>query len=278
MKTAFITCLETPIAVYEFGETSNPALLLIHGNSIHSEFLIPMIRQLESKYHILTLDLPGHHLSGAWNKEYFKRENFATLFNSVLDYFNIQEVNAFGFSMGGFILLECFDLIPAIKKVAIAGHPPLQNVADMQEAYYLNENSSLFLKGPLSEEEIERLFTYVIRTKNDYLKEEIKESIRKTSTSFREGSLSIAQNTRNQINLINQLTVPVAVIHNTDDQAVRSEYMNKLQIKNLWEQKIQQITDCGHLCIVEKPSELATMLDRFFAETEPTTSYSLSSN
>lgn len=278
MKTAFITCLGAPIAIYEFGDVSNHALLLIHGNSLHSGFLIPMIRQLEKKYHILTLDLPGHNLSGAWEKEYFTRENLATLFNSVLDYFNVQEVNAFGFSMGGFILLECFELVPAIKKMAIAGHPPIQSAADMSEAYYINENSSLFLKGPLSDEEIERLFTFVIRTKQDYLKEEIKESIRKTSPSFREGSLSIAQHSRDQVSAINQLLSPIAIIHNTEDQAVRAEYMYKLQLKNLWEQKIQLIDECGHLSIVEKPEELAILLDRFYTESNPTTSYSLSSN
>ena len=265
MKTAFITCLEKPVALFEFGDVSNPALLFIHGNSIHSGFLIPMIRLLEPKYHIITLDLPGHNLSGAWEKEDFCRENLALLFNSVLDYFNIREVDAFGFSMGGFILLECFDLIPAIKKIAIAGQPPLHSAADMPEAYYLNENSSLFLQGPLSEDEIERIYTYVIRTKNDYLKSEIKASIRNTSPSFREGSLRIAQNTGDQISKLNQLMPPIAVIHAMDDLAIRGEYLKKLQIKTLWEQKIQLIPDCGHLCIVEKPQELAIMLDLFFA-------------
>ena len=144
MKSSFIKCLGKSIAVYEYGNDSHPAILMIHGNSVHSGFFIPLIRLLESQYHIITLDLPGHKHSDAWEKHNFNRKNLALLINLVLEHFKIKEVNAFGFSMGGFILLESFDLVPAIKKLSIAGHPPLSSMEDMQAAYYLNKDSALF--------------------------------------------------------------------------------------------------------------------------------------
>lgn len=265
MKTAFITCLGKPIALYEFGEVSHPALLLIHGNSIHSSFLIPMIRLLEPKYHIISLDLPGHNHSGTWEKEDFCRENLALLFNSVLDFFKIIEAGACGFSMGGFILLESFDLVPVIRKLAMAGNPPFRSTEDIPEAYYLNEDSALFLKGPLNEDEVERIYTNVIRLKDDYLKVEIKESIHNTSPAFREGCLLMAQNTGNQVARLNQRGNPVTIIHAELDKAIRLDYLEKLQLNNLWENKIQIIHDCGHIIQSEKPLELASVLDRFFA-------------
>ena len=266
MKTASIVCLGKSVAVFEFGNASNPAILLIHGNSAHSGFFIPMIRLLELNYHIITLDLPGHRQSEAWEKEDFTRENMALLFNSVLDYFKISEVNAFGFSMGGLILLECFDLIPGIKKLAVAGHPPLSSVTDMPEAYNLTEDVSLYLQGPLSDKEIERIYNAVIAIDNDQLKAEIKEGLRQTSPSFREGCLLMAQNVSDQVEKLNLLMHPIAIIHATDDLAIRLDYLKKLRINNLWKQEIQLISDCGHFMIAEKPTELASMLDQFFSE------------
>lgn len=266
MKSSHITCLGKSVALFEFGSATNPVVLMIHGNSAPSGFLIPLIRLLEPNYHIVTLDLPGHNQSGAWEKDDFTRENIALLFNSVLDYFQIKEANAFGFSMGGFLLLESFDLVPAIKKIAIAGHPPLKSVADMQEAYYLNEDSALYLQGRLTDDEIERIYDTVIRIQENNLKSEIKESLRNTSPQFREGCMNLAQNTGDQIARLNEFKGPVAIIHATDDKAVQFEYLQKLNIQNLWEQKIQLVPSSGHFIIAEKPSELAALLDRFFTE------------
>lgn len=266
MKTFFISFFGKPISLYEFGDASHPALLLIHGNSAHSGFFIPMIRLLEAKYHIITLDLPGHRQSGAWEKEDFTAENFALLFNSVLNHFNINEVDAFGFSMGGLILLECFDLVAAIKKLAVAGHPPLSSVSDMPQAYNLNEDSSLYLQGYLSEEEVERIYNAVIAIDDSQLKSEIKKALIETSPLFREGCLNLAQHVGNQIMRLNQLQNPITIIHAEDDLAIQLPYLEKLQINNLWQQKIQIIPGCGHFMIAEKPVELALILDQFFSE------------
>lgn len=252
--------------MYEYGNVSNPALLFIHGNSAPSVFFLPLIRLLESKYYIITLDLPGHNQSKEWEKEDFSTENLSLLFNTVLEYFHIREADAFGFSMGGLLLLECFDSMPAIKKLAIAGHPPLSSADDLAQAYNLNEDVSLYLKGPLTDAEIERIYNAVIAIDNKQVKNEIKKALRETSPAFREGCTDIVTHVTNQVTKLNNSKVPVALIHATQDQAIQSDYLYKLQIKNLWEQKIQLIPDCGHLCIIEKPEDLAKVLDRFFAQ------------
>jgi len=267
MKTSSITCIGRPVTIYEFGRDNHQAILMIHGNSAHSGFLFPLINLLEAKYHIITFDLPGHNQSGAWEKDDFTRENLALLFNSVLDHFQIKEVNAFGFSMGGFLLLESFDLVPAIKKIAIAGHPPLSSVADMQQAYYLNEDSSLYLQGKLTDDEIERIYNAVIGIKDENLKSEIKGSLRNTSPQFREGCMNLAQHTSDQIARLNNFHGTIAIIHATEDKAVKLEYLQNLNIQKLWEQKIQLMPDSGHFIIAEKPALLAALLDRYFSGT-----------
>lgn len=257
---------EKAVTLYEFGDPSNHALFFIHGNSVPASFFIPLIRLLEAKYYIITLDLPGHRQSEAWEKEDFTPKNLASLFNSILDYFNIKEADAFGFSMGGLILLECFDLMPAVLKLAVAGHPPLSSAADMPEAYHLSEDTSLILQGALTEEETERIYNALIAIDDIQLKSEIKQALIETSPSFREGCLQMALNVSNQITKLNQRPHPIAVIHAADDNAIQSEYLNNLQIHNLWEQKIQVIPECGHFMIGEKPVELAAILDRYFSE------------
>ena len=266
MRTTSIVVLGKKISLFESGDSGNPVVLMIHGNSSHSGFLGPVITLLEPKYHIITLDLPGHNLSEAWEKTDFTRENFALLFNAALNHFKITEAHAFGFSMGGYFLLECFDLVPAIKTLAVAGNPVLSSMADFPESYYFNDDSALFLQGVLSDDEIERVYNGAIRLKGDYLKTEIIESIRKTSPSFREGCMVLAQQTGDEIARVNRSEIPIAIIHAADDLVIRLEYLEKLKLRTLWEQKIQIIPDSGHFMICEKPNELALLLDRFFAE------------
>lgn len=268
MKVKYIKCLGESITCYESGNKTNPALLFIHGNSAHAVFFNPLIQLLELKYHIVTLDLPGHRQSGCWKKDEFTRENFATLFNTVLDHFNITEADVLGFSMGGLILLECFDLIPAIRKIAIVGHPPLKSLAAMTEAYYLNEDSSLYLKGPLSDDEAERVYNAVIGINDEQIKNELKRALLGTNPLFREGCLRLAQNVSDQIAKLNQLQQSIAIVHATDDKAVQFSYLEKLKINSLWENRIQLIDGSGHHAIIEKPAELALILDRYFGSAD----------
>ena len=264
MKTSVITCLGKSVSVYESGDPNHPAILMVHGNSSHSGFFGPMISLLESGYHVVTLDLPGHNRSDVWETEDFTRENFALLFNAVLDHFHISQAHAFGFSMGGYILLESFDLVPAIKSLAIAGNPVLGSVADFPEAFYFNDDSALFLQGILNEDEIERIYNSTIRLKGDYLKSEIMDSIRNTSPSFRDGCMHLAQQTGDEIVRVNSFEGPITIIHAADDLVIRLDYLERLKLTNLWEQKIQIIPDSGHFMTCEKPVELVKLLDRFW--------------
>jgi pimeloyl-ACP methyl ester carboxylesterase len=77
--------------------------------------------------------------------------------------------------------------------------------------------------------------------------------------------MNLAQHTSDQIARLNQFPVLIDIIHAIEDKAVKLEYIQKLQIQNLWEQKIQLVPGSGHFIIAEKPKELADILDRFFA-------------
>ncbi len=264
MIKSFISVLNKTVAIYEFGLNSKTSLLLIHGNSLHSEFFYPLIQHLEHDFHIITLDLPGHNFSESWNKEDYNSGNFGILFNSVLSYFNIKEVFVFGFSMGGFILLECFNLISSIKKIAIAGHPPIKKFTDMTEAYNINEDSALYLQGILNENEVERIYRSVVKINDNNIQSKILQSILDTNPAFREGCLNMAVNARDQINFLNESGCPITLIHAINDAVVKVDYFEKLKLNYLWEQKIQLISDSGHFVILEKPKEVSVILKRFF--------------
>ncbi len=264
MKTASITCFGKNVSCFEFGDPSKPTILFIHGNSAHSGFFLPLIQLMEDSYHILTFDLPGHRESEAWNKEDFTRENLASLFNTVLNHFNVEETDAFGFSMGGLILLECFDLMPAVKRLAVAGHPPLSSVADMPDAYNLTDDIALYLQGTINEDEAERVYNAAIAVNDEPFKHEVKRGLLDTNPLFREGCLLLAQQVSDQVTKLNLLDRQIAIIQAADDLAIQLDYLNKLHIKNLWEQKIQLIPNAGHFMIYENPKELASLLKRYY--------------
>jgi len=259
-----ITFSGKKVALYEFGSAENPTILLIHGNSVHAGFFRPLISNLENRYHLVTFDLPGCGASEAWKKEEFTGENLARLCNSVLGYFGVTECNAFGFSMGAFILLEILGLLPAVRKIAISGHPPLRSASDMQNAYLISEDSALFLQGVLSDDEIKRLYEAVIGIREEEVSAAIMESVRQTDPSFREGSLNLAMQAGDQVARLQSFKGETAIIHPADDKAVRADYYESLPQGLVWNDTIQTIGNSGHFVIIEQPAELAKILDRFF--------------
>jgi pimeloyl-ACP methyl ester carboxylesterase len=66
-----------------------------------------------------------------------------------------------------------------------------------------------------------------------------------------------------EIIIIKQLNIPIAVLHGNDDNMVNLDYVRKINFNKLWEGEIKIIPDAGHCPQLENPKEFNILLHRF---------------
>ena len=89
------------LSVFERGPQDRPSLLVLHGaaGSTLSE-TAPLMRRLESAFHLVGVDLSGHGAS-TFPEEPFSLDLFAEDVRAVLDALDLSSAHVFGFSLGG---------------------------------------------------------------------------------------------------------------------------------------------------------------------------------
>ncbi|MDQ3046353.1 MAG: alpha/beta hydrolase [Bacteroidota bacterium] len=78
-------------------------ILLLHGAIGAKDQLLPLTELLKSEYRVHTINFSGH--GGESMPEVFSIETFAKDVLNYLDANNIQQINVFGYSMGGYVAL-----------------------------------------------------------------------------------------------------------------------------------------------------------------------------
>ena len=83
------------------GKKAAPTVVLVHGAMASLHTWEPWVEILSSKYRIVTLDLPGHGLTGKVPKDAFGEDNFTETINTIVNELGIERFILGGNSMGG---------------------------------------------------------------------------------------------------------------------------------------------------------------------------------
>lgn len=116
---------EGHLAVYERGDPSRPSLLLLHG-AAGSTLLdtAPLMRRLESSFHLLGLDLSGHGSSSFPPEDQLNLDRFVDDVQAALDATDVSSCHLFGFSLGGAVALRCAQTVPdRVDRLAVLATP-----------------------------------------------------------------------------------------------------------------------------------------------------------
>jgi pimeloyl-ACP methyl ester carboxylesterase len=89
-------------AYSEYGDPARPSILLLHGIRLGREIWEPHARVLAARYHVVTLDLPGH---GALAHIPFNAESIASLMDEALGRCAAAPLVA-GYSLGGYVAMD----------------------------------------------------------------------------------------------------------------------------------------------------------------------------
>ena len=90
-------------AVSSYGEAGNPAILFVHGIRLGREIWNQHATQLAHRYHVVTLDLPGH---GALAGVPFTQENVQAVVDEAIAGVAGTAPLIVGYSLGGFVAMR----------------------------------------------------------------------------------------------------------------------------------------------------------------------------
>jgi methylmalonyl-CoA epimerase len=95
------------LALYERGDPGAPSLLLLHGAAGSTRLeTAPLMRRLETEFHLLGLDLSGHGASALPDDERLTMDRFVADVRAALDAVEARTAHLFGFSLGSAVALR----------------------------------------------------------------------------------------------------------------------------------------------------------------------------
>lgn len=112
------------------GKVDGPVLLLIHGSNASLHTWEPWVAQLSGKYRIVSLDLPGHGLTGPNPSHDYHYATFVDVVDQVMTKLDIPKFAIAGNSMGGGVAwhyaLVHPEKVTALGLIDAAGAPQWQ--------------------------------------------------------------------------------------------------------------------------------------------------------
>jgi len=95
------------IGIFERGDEQRATLVLVHGSAGSTRLdLVPLMRRLESAFHLVGLDLSGHGTSSLPPDGRLSMDRFIGDVKAVLDAVDASSAHLFGFSLGTAVALQ----------------------------------------------------------------------------------------------------------------------------------------------------------------------------
>lgn len=250
-------------------ETSGkgPDVLLVHGTGQSSKSFSHQLNSiLGSVFHIISIDLPGHGSSQYSPNPAvaYQLPGHADLLVNVVDQLDMENAVMVGWSMGGNIILEASDRLTSARGIMIFGSTPVPNPFD-PTIFLPNEAFGLLFKPDLSEAEIQALVPSLFRPGFEPIPEEFYNDVRIQDPLARLflGVTVGTGNYKDQVAIVGNLTVPLAVLNGEQEQITSTAYLRSLTIPTLWHNKVWLIPNAGHMAQWENPFYFNVLLAAF---------------
>ena len=241
--------------------------MLVHGNSSSGlSYRHQLNSTLGEKYRLVALDLPGHGDSDrATDQSMYSLPGYAAVVAQAATALNIRDAALVGWSLGGHIALEANDRLPEAKGFVIFGTPPLSFPPAMDSAFLPNPAVSVGFVADVTADQADAYARSFFAPEASPDLEPFVADILRTDGSARAGlAASIRPDGyKDEVQIVAQLTRPLAVFHGEREQLVNAAYIRELDIPTLWRKQIQIIPDAGHAPHWEQPAVFNGLLDDF---------------
>jgi pimeloyl-ACP methyl ester carboxylesterase len=259
------------IAYYQ-SAGKGPAALLVHGNSASGfSFRHQLESPLGEKFRLVAIDLPGHGQSApaADPQTTYTLPGYARIVVGVVEQLGLKKAVCVGWSLGGHIVLEASAQLPDAGGFMIFGTPPVGFPPAMAEAFLPHPAMSSAFKADLTDTEMDAYVTAFFKPNVTEVPESFKADVRRTDGRARQVmASSIAPGGyKDEIEIVANLAVPLAILHGEQEQLVNVSYIRSLKMPTLWRGGVQIISGTGHAPHWENPQQFNALLEAFVEET-----------
>ncbi|HET8864767.1 MAG TPA: alpha/beta hydrolase [Gracilimonas sp.] len=102
------------------GDISKPPLICLHAMLTGSAHLLSELKYLTKSYHLILPDIPGHSVRGIPNRLSYQDNSYIHWFSEIIEELEVNEIDLFGISLGGFIAHRFTAEYPKkVKKLAL---------------------------------------------------------------------------------------------------------------------------------------------------------------
>jgi pimeloyl-ACP methyl ester carboxylesterase len=252
-------------------ETSGAGLpvLMIHGNSSCKEVYSKQLEgELGDRFHLIAMDLPGHGQSAdALEPERtYSMPGFADAAAETLEVLGIDAAAVVGWSLGGHAAVEMLPRYPGIAGLMLMATPPVNPTPESIQAGFLaNPVTPLLGKPDLSDEEVGLMASAVYGPAlNDMLLAALRRADGRARALMFQGLFT--GKISSQRNLVEDASVPVAMVNGAADPFVNIGYIGDLRYANLWDKHCYVLRGLGHVAFLQAPDLFNPILGRFLAE------------
>lgn len=150
------------------GLATGPVLVLIHGSNASLHTWEPWVAELDDSYRLISMDLPGHGLTGRVPGDDYSRAGMAAFVVEVMDMLRVERFAVAGNSMGGGVAAQLAlthpERVDALILVDAAGIPVARDEDDVPLAFriartpVLSKIMSFILPRSLVEEGVRKVF------------------------------------------------------------------------------------------------------------------------
>jgi pimeloyl-ACP methyl ester carboxylesterase len=123
-----------PVAVTEFANPEQPAVVLLHGLGSRGQSWWPVIDPLAARFHLYVLDLRGHGASGKPQRGYRMSQYVADL-DAVLEGLELDAPRILGHSLGALITLLWASERPSRATALVLEDPSLRQQPEVLGAF-----------------------------------------------------------------------------------------------------------------------------------------------
>lgn len=263
------------IAYYETRGASpslgRQTLFFIHGNSSSATTFHPQFEsELSNKYRLVAIDLPGHGNSERAKdpEDGYSLRAMASTVVLAAEKLGASNAILIGWSLSGHILIEAMDSMPMAKAFCIYGTPPLGVPPSLGEAFFPSPLLEYVFKEELTDEEIRQWADYVLKPDSELDRQVIADDIGVTDGRMRAsvGNSVVSTAYTDEIEILKNLSRPVAIFHGKEERLVNIEYLKNLDIPTLWRKAVQIIPGAGHSPHIEQAKRFNKLLEEFIED------------
>lgn len=251
---------------YEYA-SGKPVILFIHGFMGSGNDWQQVIKELDGRYSVLTIDLPGHGKSILDREEYYSFHYVNRSINNILDFLHIEKITVCGYSMGGRVALNYATRYPErveklILESSTAGITGLKKKEERKKQDEMmaekleNIPYSKFLvewyQLPLFSSLRDNHRHYdIIESKKGNSPKQLAISMRKMGTGAMESMWF----------RLSYLTMPTCIIHGEYDS--KYEKISKKMQELIPKSVVHKVNNAGHVPHIENSQAFLNILNNF---------------